>query len=50
MTGHKTAAVYERYAIVDSGMLQEAALKLAALHSAEENRQSTAKVGAIAGE
>jgi hypothetical protein len=42
MTGHKTEAVYRRYAITDSTMLQEAALKLAALHAAEagtdENR------------
>jgi len=28
LTGHKTEAVYRRYAIVDSGMLQEAAAKL----------------------
>jgi len=44
MTGHKTEAVYRRYAITDSAMLQEAALKLAALHDAEEKRQSNAKV------
>jgi len=37
MTGHKTEAVYRRYAIVDSGMLQEAAAKLGALHAAEMN-------------
>jgi hypothetical protein len=30
MTGHKTGAVYRRYAITDSAMLQEAAVKLAA--------------------
>jgi integrase len=49
MTGHKTEAVYRRYAIVDSAMLQEAALKLSAFHSAEnsEKRQSHAKVTAI---
>jgi integrase len=28
MVGHKTEAIYRRYAIVDSGVLQEAALKL----------------------
>jgi integrase len=51
MTGHKTEAVYRRYAIVDSGMLQEAALKLATLHASEaalsENRKSTAKVSGL---
>ena len=52
MTGHKTDAVYQRYAITDSAMLQEAAVKLAALHASEapdsasiEKRKSTAKVG-----
>ena len=52
MTGHKTEAVYRRYAITDSAMLQEAAVKLAALHAAEadsiEKRKSSAKVTAIA--
>jgi hypothetical protein len=47
MTGHKTEAVYRRYAITDSAMLQEAALKLAALHEAKEKRQSNAKVDPI---
>ena len=37
MTGHKTEAVYRRYAITDSAMLQEAAVKLAVLHAAEAN-------------
>jgi integrase len=35
MTGHKTEAVYRRYAITDSAMLQEAAGKLDAFHAAE---------------
>jgi hypothetical protein len=35
LTGHKTEAVYRRYAITDSTMLQEAVLKLSALHAAE---------------
>lgn len=35
MTGHLTESVYRRYAIVDSGMLKEAAIKLAALHASE---------------
>jgi integrase len=50
LTGHKTLAVYQRYAITDAGMLKEAALKLAAFHAAEagpgEERKSTAKGGA----
>jgi integrase len=51
MTGHKTEAVYRRYAITDSAMLQEAAAKLAALHASEasqEKRQHNANVEAIA--
>ena len=44
LTGHKTEAVYRRYAITDSVMLQEAAAKLATLHAAEEKRPSTVKV------
>jgi integrase len=35
MTGHRSESVYRRYAITDSAMLQEAAVKLAALHAAE---------------
>jgi len=50
LTGHKTEALYRRYAIVDSGMLQEAIEKLSTLHAAEaasaENRKSIAKVSA----
>jgi len=37
MTGHKTEAVYRRYAITDSAMLQEAAVKLAAFHVADSS-------------
>jgi integrase len=47
MTGHKTEAVYRRYAITDSAMLQEAAVKRAALHEAESKRQSFAKVESV---
>lgn len=47
MTGHKTEAVYRRYAIVDSSMLQEAAVKLGALHAAESNSPSSVKVSSI---
>lgn len=35
MVGHKTQAIYTRYAIADEGMLKEAALKLSHLHEAE---------------
>ena len=38
LTGHKTEAVYRRYAITDSAMLQDAVAKLAQLHGAEEGR------------
>jgi integrase len=49
LTGHRTEAVYRRYAITDSAMLQEAAAKLATLHAADvdaqkQNRKSRAKV------
>jgi integrase len=33
MVGHKTEAIYRRYAIVDEAMLREGAVKLQALHS-----------------
>ena len=36
ITGHRTATVYQRYAIVDEGMMREAADKLAILHRASE--------------
>lgn len=35
MVGHKTEAIYRRYAITDEGMLREGAVKLEALHDAE---------------
>jgi integrase len=47
LTGHKTEAIYRRYAITDSAMLQEAAVKLAALHAAESNSPSSVKVEAL---
>ena len=37
MVGHKTEAIYQRYAIADEGMLREAAAKLAALHDADRS-------------
>ena len=39
MVGHKTEAVYRRYAIVDSAMLQEGAAKLAAFHAGQGSGQ-----------
>jgi integrase len=35
MVGHKTQAIYQRYAIADEASLKEAAIKLAALHESE---------------
>jgi hypothetical protein len=56
LTGHKTLAVYDRYAITDQGMLDDAAAKRAALHAAEaakpdaaEDRKSIARVSGIRG-
>lgn len=42
MTGHKTEAIYRRYAITDSAMLQEAATKLSALHATEGLNRASA--------
>jgi integrase len=47
LTGHKTEAVYRRYAIVDSTMLQEAVDKLGALHAAEANNPSSIRVSPV---
>ena len=35
MVGHKTEAIYRRYAIVDEAMLREGAVKLEELHRSE---------------
>jgi integrase len=37
ITGHKTETIYRRYAIVDEGMMRDAADKLAALHSSDRS-------------
>jgi hypothetical protein len=42
LIGHKTEAIYRRYAIADESMLREAAAKLAALHDAQ--REALRKV------
>jgi integrase len=44
LTGHKTEAVYRRYAIVDSTMLQEAVDKLGALHAVEAKSPRSVQV------
>jgi integrase len=36
ITGHRTAEVFSRYAIIDETMMQEAAIKLAAHHAQED--------------
>lgn len=51
MTGHKTEAVYRRYAIVDEAMLQESATKLSALHQQQaEMARKPRKVVALKAE
>jgi integrase len=47
LTGHKTEAVYRRYAIVDSTMLREAVDKLGALHAAEANYRISIRVSPV---
>jgi integrase len=47
MTGHKTEAVYRRYAITDSAMLQDAAAKLGAWHASEAKSQGSVTVKPI---
>jgi integrase len=44
LTGHTTEAVYRRYAIVDSTMLQEAVDKLGALHAVETKSPRSVQV------
>jgi integrase len=44
LTGHRTDAIYNRYAIVDSSMLEEGVAKLATLHA---NSQSRVQVNAL---
>jgi hypothetical protein len=44
MVGHKTEAIYRRYAIVDEAMMQSAAEKLGALHKQQGKVKAHAKV------
>ena len=37
MVGHRTEAIYRRYAIADEAMLKEGAVKLAAFHASEKD-------------
>lgn len=46
MVGHKTEAIYRRYAIADEAMLRDAGARLAALHGAESG-QGQAKSGRV---
>jgi integrase len=39
MVGHKTRSIYQRYAIADEGMLEEAALKLARQNEKDQAQQ-----------
>jgi len=48
MVGHRTEAIYRRYAITDDAMLKEEAVKLAKLHAAETGfNKVVAKSGGI---
>lgn len=44
LTGHLTASVFKRYAIIDESMLQEAGEKLSDLYDSESFRRSTHRV------
>lgn len=48
MVGHKTEAIYRRYAIADEGMLREGAEKLAALHGVDRSTRARPTVVALA--
>jgi len=44
MVGHKTQAIYDRYAIADTVALEEAAVKLAALHARDAAKAAESNV------
>jgi integrase len=48
MVGHKTEAIYRRYAIADESMLRDGADKLAALHQADTAKKLSPKVVPLA--
>ena len=41
MVGHKTEAIYQRYAIADESMLRDAAEKLGLLHMSDETSRTS---------
>jgi integrase len=43
MVGHKTEAIYRRYAISDEKSLKEASIKLNQLHESDQNQKTLAK-------
>jgi len=43
MVGHKTEAIYRRYAIADETMLREGGEKLSALHQSEQDQPATVR-------
>jgi integrase len=45
LVGHKTEAIYRRYAITDEAMLKEGVAKLAALHQLQRETPSKVAVG-----
>jgi hypothetical protein len=47
MTGHKTEAVYRRYAIVDKAMLIESGAKLQALHASHPDKPATGTAAVV---
>jgi hypothetical protein len=49
MVGHKTEAIYRRYAIADESMLRDASAKLSALHRSDATTIAKPKVVRLEG-
>lgn len=47
MVGHRTESIYRRYAIVDTAMMRDAAVKLGQFHEAQKNAPARPKVVAM---
>ena len=47
LVGHKTEAIYRRYAIADESMLREAAARLAAFHDALRSASKKGLTGSV---
>jgi integrase len=47
MVGHRTESIYRRYAIVDTAMMRDAAVKLGLFHEAQKNAPARPKVVAM---